>query len=79
MNAPDQFYIGGSSMTITFSQKSPEFKAGLATVEEGTFIEGKWIPGRRLAGDDTAQGDNLRLGEGYNIQKVTLYRYEGKL
>lgn len=76
MTAPGEFYIGGSGMTITFSQKNPDFKAGLATVEEGTFKEGKWIPGRRLAGDDTAQGDNLRLGEDYNIQKVTLYSYK---
>jgi hypothetical protein len=76
MTAPGEFYIGGSGMTITVSQKNPEFKTGLATVEEGTFTEGKWIPGRRLAGDDTAQGDNLRLGDDYNIQKVTLYSYK---
>ncbi|MGC1390153.1 MAG: DUF5597 domain-containing protein [Bacteroidales bacterium] len=76
MTAPGEFYIGGTGMSITFSQKNSEFKAGLATVEEGTFIEGKWIPGRRLAGDDTAQGDNLRLGDGYNIQKVKLYSYK---
>jgi hypothetical protein len=76
MTAPGEFYIGGSGMSITFSQKNPEFKAGLATVEEGTFIEGKWIPGRRLAGDDTAQGNNLRLGENYNILRVTMYSYK---
>jgi hypothetical protein len=76
MTAPDEFYIGGSSMSITFSQKNPEFKTGLATVEEGTFEKGKWIPGRRLAGDDTAQGNNLRLGTGYNILRVTLYSYK---
>jgi len=76
MTDPGEFYIGGSGMSITFSQKNPEFKAGLATVEEGTFIEGKWIPGRRLAGDDTAQGNNLRLGENYNILRVTMYSYK---
>ncbi|MCJ7449948.1 MAG: DUF5597 domain-containing protein [Bacteroidales bacterium] len=76
MTAPGEFYIGGSGMTITFSQKNPEFKTGLATVEEGTFVQGKWIPGRRLAGDDTGQGSNLRLGAGYNIQKVSLYSYK---
>lgn len=76
MTAPDEFYIGGTGMSITFSQKNPEFKTGLATVEEGTFEKGKWIPGRRLAGDDTAQGNNLRLGAGYNILRVTLYNYK---
>ncbi|MGD0342656.1 MAG: DUF5597 domain-containing protein [Bacteroidales bacterium] len=76
MTAAGEFYIGGTGMSITFSQKNPEFKTGLATVEEGTFVEGKWMPGRRLAGDDTAQGNNLRLGAGYNILRVTLYSYK---
>lgn len=75
MTAPGEFYIGGTGMSITFSQKNNEFKTGLATVEEGTFIDGKWVAGRRLAGDDTAQGNNLRLG-GYNILRVTLYNYK---
>jgi uncharacterized protein (DUF2147 family) len=26
-------------------------------VEEGTFVNGRWVPGRLLAGDDTEQGD----------------------
>jgi hypothetical protein len=76
MTAPDEFYIGGTGMSITLSQKNAEFNTGLATVEEGTFTEGKWIPGRRLAGDDTGQGRNLRLGAGYNILRVTLYSYK---
>ena len=74
--APDEFFIGGTDMSITFSQKNPEFKTGLGTVEEGTFADGKWIPGRRLAGDDTGQGSNLRLGGDYGILRVTLYSYK---
>ena len=76
MTAPDEYYIGGNGMSITFSQKNPEFESGLATVEEGTFVDGKWIPGRRLAGDDTAQGNNLRFGSGYYILRVTMYSYK---
>lgn len=44
--------------------------------EEGTFVDGKWIPGRRLAGDDTAQRNNLRFGSGYNILRVTMYSFK---
>jgi hypothetical protein len=76
MTSPDELYIGGSSMSMTLSHKNTGFKAGLGTVEEGAFIEGKWTPGRRLAGDDTGQGQNLRLGPGYSILKVSLYGYE---
>jgi len=34
MTAPNEFYIGGIGISITFSQKNSEFKSGLATVEE---------------------------------------------
>ena len=76
MTAPDEFYIGGTGITITFSPKETGLKTGLATVEEGTFEQGKWIPGRRLAGDDTGQGAFIRLRNGYSLQKVTLYNYK---
>ena len=76
MTAPDEFYIGGTGITISFSPKETGFKTGLATVEEGTFEEGKWIPGRRLAGDDTGQGAFIRLRNEYTLQKVTLYNYK---
>jgi hypothetical protein len=54
-------------------------------VEEGTFVNGRWIPSRQLSGDETGQGGNLSLrahpvdripGDGYvGIQRFTLYRY----
>jgi len=60
-------------------------------VEEGVFVNGRWVPGRRLAGDDTIEGDCLQLrlgrwgskvpllgataGATKGIQRFTLYRY----
>jgi hypothetical protein len=72
---PDEYYVAGSGVSVTFSPNTPgpEFD-GLATVEEGTFVGGRWVPGRRLAGDDTNQGQNLSLRR-RGIQRVTLYRY----
>jgi hypothetical protein len=73
--APDEFYIAGSGVSVTFTPNTPGPPiVGLATVEEGTFVDGRWIPGRRLAGDDTGQGENLSL-RANGIQRVTLYRY----
>jgi hypothetical protein len=37
-------------------------------------VSGRWVPGRRLAGDDTGQGLNLSL-RNLGIQRFTLYRY----
>ena len=72
---PDEYIAVGSGVTVTFSPNTPGPPlAGLATVEEGTFVSGRWIPGRRLAGDDTEQGQYLDL-RNMGIQRFTLYRY----
>ena len=75
---PGEFFMAGSGLTITFSPLSdgPPI-AGLATVEEGRFVNGKWKPGRLLAGDDTGQGNNISLrSTTAGILRVTLYRYK---
>jgi hypothetical protein len=62
---------------------------GLLSVEEGAFKDGKWIPGRRLNGDEVQlrydlsvaaaenqPGTGLRFPAGApGIQRVKLYRY----
>jgi hypothetical protein len=72
---PDEYFVAGSGVSIKFSPNTPgpEFD-GLATVEDGNFVDGRWVPGRRLAGDDTGQGANISL-RSRGIQRVTLYRY----
>ena len=83
---PDEYYAAGGSVSVTFSPNAPGPEhAGIGTVEEGTFVNGRWIPSRQLAGDETGQGGNLSLrthpvdripADGYvGIQHVTLYRY----
>jgi hypothetical protein len=75
---PDEFYMAGLGLSITFSPNTPgPPMAGLAAVEEGYFVEGRWVPGRTLAGDDTGQGNNvsLRREGGPGILRVRLYRY----
>jgi hypothetical protein len=75
---PDEFFLAGSGLSITFTPNTsgPPI-AGLATVEEGRFMDGRWVPGLTLAGDDTGQGSNISLrgGRGPGILRVTLYRY----
>jgi hypothetical protein len=73
---PDEYFVAGSGMTVSFSPNTPGPPlAGLGTVEEGSFVNGFWVPGRQLAGDETGQGDYLSL-RNLGIQHVTLYRYE---
>jgi hypothetical protein len=83
---PDEYYAVGDNVSVTFSPNTPgPGHVGLGTVEEGTFVNGRWLPSRQLAGDETGEGDNLSLrshpadripGDGYvGIQRFTLYRY----
>ena len=75
--------MAGNGVRVTFSPDTPGPPfAGLATIEEGTFVDGLWVAGRRLAGDDAGQGDYLDLRNqrldgdpDRGIQRVTLYRY----
>ena len=73
---PDEFYIAGEGLNITFSPNSPGPPlAGLATVEEGRFVDDQWHRGRTLAGDDTGQGNNIsvRGDRDSQILRVMLY------
>ena len=79
--APDEYIIAGSGQaTITFSPNTPgDPTAGVLYIEEGTFANGQWVPGRRLNGDETSQGQFVRIGgngiPNGSIQRVKLYRY----
>jgi hypothetical protein len=86
---PDEFYAAGNGVRVLFTPTTPgPPQAGLATVEEGVFVDGRWIPGRRLAGDDTSTPalvlPRLRVvadqpalaGPSFKgILRFTLYRY----
>lgn len=69
--------MAGNGLTITFSAPAnPGMQVGLATVEEGQFVDGVWQKGRTLAGDDTGQGNSISLrANGQSILRVTVYRY----
>ncbi len=78
----DEFLAAGSGFRVGFSPQAPGTGlAGLGPVEEGNFAGGKWIPGRRLNGDETDQGERWRISAGWRsgritIQRCTVYRYE---
>jgi hypothetical protein len=86
---PAEFFAAGTGVSIRFLPTSAEpGNVGLATVEEGVFQHGKWVPGRLLAGDDTGENSIIlpRLLEDpehpslfgasqKGIQRVTVYRY----
>lgn len=90
MIEPDEFVVAGSDIQITFFANTPGPEiVGLASVYEGKYIDGRWIPGRKLNGDaimlnyhldrmaaENRPGSVLRLhGDGPVIRRVKLYRF----
>jgi beta-galactosidase GanA len=76
----DAFLGAGKGFKVTFKPR-PETAShvGVAAVDEGTFEDGKWVPGRRLNGDENAQGVSWRFDPRQErIEKVALYRFEEK-
>jgi hypothetical protein len=66
----------GIGVTVTFATIEPGVQAGILSVEEGRFVDGKWESIRWLNGDQTHQGRHLRLEPGrFAIQRLKLYRY----
>ena len=83
---PDEYFAAGSGVTVGFSPNTPgPPHVGLATVEEGTFVNGRWVPGCVMAGDDDDEGQYVILNRPSGccspstttkmIQHITLYRY----
>lgn len=77
MLSPNEFLIAGSGMIVTFESNTPDTTiAGIDSIDEGKFVDGKWIAGRRMNGDQNHQGRHMHLpGGSFGIQKVKLYRY----
>ena len=88
---PEEFYAAGTGVNVKFTPNTPGPPlGGLATVEEGVFVNGRWVPGRRLAGDDNGTFSLVlpRLHDEpvdrpalsgpsqKGVERVTLYRFE---
>jgi len=75
---PSEFLGAGQGFRVLFKARSAgPPHVGVASVDEGRFEDGKWIPGRRLNGDETDQGKYWRFDEHQiKIEKAMVYRFE---
>jgi beta-galactosidase GanA len=71
----DEYLVAGKGMIVTFSTEG--VTAGIESIWEGSYVDGRWLPGRLLNGDESHQGRHLRIPENeFGIQRVRLYRYQ---
>jgi beta-galactosidase GanA len=70
----EEYLAAGNGLTVTFS--ADRGIVGIESIREGRYVNGEWIPGRLLNGDQSHQGRHLRLPPGeFGIQRVRLYPY----
>jgi hypothetical protein len=87
---PDEFLGAGFGFRVRFKGLPPgPALAGIAAADKGRYQEGRWVPGRRLNGDETSQGRWWRLIDyrvrddrpfsnalATGIGRCVVYRYE---
>jgi Domain of unknown function (DUF5597) len=85
---PDEFLGAGKGFRVSFVPRafvpgsfvpaSPSAShVGIASVDEGTFTDGNWVPGRRLNGDEDDQGQYWRFdSRQMHTEKLKLYHFE---
>ena len=80
----DDSFVGvGSGFRVGFHQHagaagaSSAARVGIVAVDEGEYRAGRWVPGRRLNGDETAQGQWWRFpDQRITVERCAVYRYE---
>ncbi len=75
---PDEFTGAGSGFRVAFTAKTPGPRlVGIGTIDEASYFNGAWVPGRRLNGDENDQGQHWRFSpRDLGIERCTVYRYE---
>lgn len=75
---PEEFLGAGKGFRVSFKPQAEGSKqVGIAAIDEGHFVDGKWVPGRRLNGDENDQGNAWRFDDrSIHIERGQLYRFE---
>ncbi len=75
-----EYTVTAQNVNVKFTPKDPGKLPyiGIATLEEGTYVDGRWVKGRTLNGDEIHAsiftGTGLKMNA-LGTQRVTLYRY----
>ena len=70
---PDEYLVTGSYVRVAFEPTAPGQHLLFDRVEEGRYVDGRWVMSRVWNGDQTDWG--LNFASGPEVLKVTLARY----
>ncbi len=72
----DEYIVAGAGFTLSFAPKpGEEVNVEILTLDEGRFENGKWIPSRRLNGDESQGGKLVYMGDELGACKAKVYSY----
>jgi hypothetical protein len=68
----DEYLIAGHGFSVTFLSRPGGLQiADYLALDEGTYVRGQWVQGRRLNGDEL----KVELGNRPCVRRVRLYSY----
>ena len=77
MGEDEYLIVGSGSLVVEFTPNTPGLPiGGISYIDEGNYVDGAWVAGRRLNGDSSAQGQRFTLRDPSKIYRVKPYRYE---
>ncbi len=73
----NEFLIAGTGIVVTFASVNEQLSVGILRADEGAYVNGLWLPGRRMNGDQDHQGRHIRIPvHEFSIQRVKVYAYQ---
>ena len=67
-----EYAVAGRNLTVEYGTAPGRTDVEFLWLEEGTFVAATWVPGRRLNGDETAHGRQVRLGPELGVCRLKL-------
>jgi hypothetical protein len=73
--APGEYLFVGGPLTVTFTPNSPSSgTTQLASFDASMYVDGRWVPGRRLNGDETAHNSRWPAMPSFGIYRYRVYQ-----
>jgi hypothetical protein len=74
-SGPGEYVFVGGPMTVTFTPNTPG-RGGvvLGSFDETMLVDGRWVPGRRLNGDETDHSRRWPARRSFGIYRYRVYR-----
>ena len=76
---PGEYVFVGGPMSVTFTPNAPNSGATLlASFDEAMCVDGRWVSGRRLNGDETGHNSRWPVMRSFGIYRYRIYQQQSQ-